>query len=149
MMDHRLALALLTLLLIFAAAPLAWGWARLLPEERSPFEIDGNRAEEEALQPPRDLFAVCLLALLTFSYLLKFPGVPVAAALQSLARVVPQDYFQWIIIGGRAFFVVAPGLAAAYGALRKNPLRLSLILGGILVVALWLASPYLRAAIQS
>ena len=143
--------ALLATLLIFTAAPIAWGWTSLLPDEGSPFERDDKDAGPDASSRhhSREPFAICLLALVTVSYVLKIPGMPIAEALQSLARAVPQDYFQWIVIGGRAFFVVTPGLAAAYGALRKGPLRVSLILGGILVVVLWLASPYLRSAIQS
>jgi hypothetical protein len=59
------------------------------------------------------------------------------------------DHFNWIVLGARAFFVVMPGLAAAYSALRPNPVRIPLIAGGLLVMALWLVSPVLRAAIAT
>jgi hypothetical protein len=151
MLDHRWALALLTLLLILAAAPLGWAWALLLPEERSPVAIGNNNADdrEDSRRTTRDVFTIGLLTLVTISCLLKIPGMPVATVLQWLARVVPQDYFQWLVLGARAFFVVTPGLAAVYAAVRKGPLQFPLMLGGSFVVALWLASPYLRAAIQS
>jgi hypothetical protein len=59
------------------------------------------------------------------------------------------DYFHWTVLGGRAFFVVVPGLAAAYSALRPNPVRIALIASGLLVMALWLVSPAFRAAIAT
>ena len=151
MMDHRFALVLLAVLLVLAAAPLAYAWACLLPEERPPFEVDDRQGgvQQEPGQAARDPFAVCLLALVTVSYLLKIPGMPVGMALQWVAGVVPQDYFEWIVTGGRVLFVVTPGLAAAYGAVRRSRIRASLIVGGILVLTLWLASPFLRVAINN
>lgn len=151
MMDHRLALVLWVALLVLAAAPLAYAWVRLLPEERLPFEIEdkGGGVPRRSTQARHDPFAIFLLALVTVSYLMKIPGMPVGTALQWLARVLPEDYFEWAVIGGRVSCVVTPGLAAVYGAVRRNPIRLSLALGGILVLILWLASPHLRFALNS
>jgi hypothetical protein len=153
LMDHRLALVALALLLIVAAAPLAYAWARLLPEERPPFEAaGGGTAPEEAAPggktlPKRDQFAVFLLICVTMSYLVRFPGVPLAPTLQWLSTLLPADYFNWAMMGARAFFIGVPGLAAVYSALRRNPLRIALALGGLMVLALWLLSPLLQKAI--
>jgi hypothetical protein len=153
LMDHRLALVALALLLIVAAAPLAYAWARLLPEERPPFEpVGAGTAPEEVAPggktlPKRDRFAVFLLICVTMSYLLRFPGVPLAPALQWLSTLLPADYLNWAVMGARAFFVVVPGLGVVYSAVRPNPIRTALILGGLLVLALWLLSPALRAAL--
>jgi hypothetical protein len=153
LMDHRLALVALALLLIVAAAPLAYAWARLLPEERPSFEPTGaGTALEEVAPggktlPNRDRFAVFLLICVTMSYLLRFPGVPLAPALQWLSTLLPADYLNCAVMGARAFFVVVPGLAAVYSALRQNPVRIALAIGGLMVLALWLLSPLLQKAI--
>jgi hypothetical protein len=155
LIDHRLALLALAALLIAAAPPLAYAWARLLPEEPPPFEVAaaGPSAQDLASNPTnpakKDLLAVFLLACVTLSYILRFPGLPVAAALQWLSALLPADYFRWTVLGGRWFFVVVPGVAAAYSALRPNPMRFALIAGGLLVLALWVVSPMLRAAIAT
>ena len=153
MMDHRLALGLLGALLMFAGAPLAYAWAQLLPEERPAFEIEGDRSQAEtgAKKPDdreRDSLAIFLLIGVTFSYLLKFPGMPVQAALHWMASVAPPNYFRWILSGAWWLFMVVPAIAAAYAAARRNPFRIPLGLGGTLVVILWLVNPYLSAAIQ-
>jgi len=152
-LDHRLALAALTALLLAAAAPLAYAWARLLPEEPPPFETAPAAAPAEEVpsnweaRGERDPFAIFLLICVTLSYILRFPGLPLSAALQRISPLMPQDYFNWLLLGGRAFVVVVPGLAAAYSAARPNPMRIALIVGCLLVLALWLVSPVLRAAI--
>lgn len=153
--DHRLALLALAVLLIATAAPLAYAWASLLPEEPQPFEFAAARSPAEDLASnqkspvKRDLVAVFLLVCVTLSYVLKFPGLPVAPGLQRLSTLLPRDYFNWTLLGGRWFFVVVPGVAAVYSALRPNPMRIALIVGGLLVLALWLVSPILRAAIAT
>src|SRR5260370_57960 len=154
LIDHRLALLALIVLLIAAAAPLAYAWTRLLPEEPPPFEVAaaGPPAQDLAsnpTSPKKDLLAVFLLVCVTLSYILRFPGLPVAAPLQWLSAVLPADFFPWTVLRGRWFFVVVPGVAAAYSALRPNPMRVALIVGGLLVLALWLVSPMLRAAIAT
>ncbi len=155
LIDHRLALLALAALLIAAATPLAYAWARLLPEEPLPFEVATVIPPAEELvsnrrnAAKRDPIAMLLLVCVTLSYILRFPGLPVAAALQWLSALLPADYFRWMVLGGRWFFVVVPGMAAAYSALRPNPMRFTLIAGGLLVLALWLVSPMLRAAIAT
>jgi hypothetical protein len=155
LIDHRLALVALAALLILAAAPLAYAWARLFPEEQEPFGVAGAGAEPEDLASngktggKKDPLAVFLLVCVTLSYLLRFPGLPLSAGLQWFSTLLPVDYFQWAVLGARAFFVVVPGLAAVYSALRPNPIRIALTVGGLLVLALWLLSPVLRAAIAT
>lgn len=152
LLDHRLALLALAALLVAAAAPLAWGWARLLPQEPPPFESPAPSppSPTDASNPSkRDPFAIFLLLCVTLSYLLKFPGLPLSAGLHWLSTFLPQDYFNWALLAARAFFVVIPGLAAAYSAARPNPIRVALLAGGLLVLALWLASPFLLASLLS
>jgi hypothetical protein len=155
LIDQRLALLALAALLVSAAAPLAYAWARLLPEEPPPFEVPAAApAPEQLASNPKtgvkkDPFAVFLLVCVTLSYVLRFPGLPVATGLQWLSTLLPMDYFHWTVPGARAFFLVVPGIAAAYSALRPNPMRIALIAGGLLVLALWLVSPMLRAAIAA
>jgi len=155
LIDHRLALLVLAALLIAAAAPLAYAWARLLPEEPPPFEVPAaSPSAEDLVSNPKsrkknDPVAVFLLVCVTLSYLLKFPGLPAAAGLQWLSTLLPADYFSPAVLMGRWFFVVVPGVAAVYSALRPNPMRIALIAGGLLVLALWLLSPMLRAAIAT
>jgi len=153
--DHRLALVALAALLIAAAAPLASAWARLLPEEPPPFEVPSAPSSPEQMSSSPetrrkgDPFAIFLLLCITLSFLLKFPGLPVAAALQRLSGMLPPDYFNWLVLGARVFFAAMPGLAAVYSAIRPNPMRIPLIVAGVFVILLWFLSPMLRAAIAS
>ena len=155
LIDHRVALLALAALLIAAAAPLAYAWASLLPEEPPPFEVPAvSPPAEDLVSNPKspakkDFAAVFLLACVTLSYVLRFPGLPLSAGLQWLSTLLPADYLNWTVLGARWFFVVVPGMAAAYSALRPNPMRIALIVGGLLVLALWLVSPMLRAAIAT
>jgi len=153
-LDHRLAFLFFAVLFLGAAVPLAIAWARLLPEDPPPF--DPKRAplrqpEEITIYMPegfvpRDPFATFLLACVTLSYLLQFPGLPGEAAIHWLASVLPETTLNWLLLAGRAFFVVTPGLAACYSVLRPNPVRVPLIVAGILVLSLWLLLPPLHAA---
>ena len=44
---------------------------------------------------------------------------------------------------GFIWFGFVPGLAAAYAAVRANPMRLPLLIGGALTLILWLVGPWL------
>jgi hypothetical protein len=155
LMDHRLALAALVALLIAAAAPLAYAWTKLLPEERPPFSATAASPPREDLvsspksQPKKDPVVIFLLICVTLSYVLQFPGLPPSSVMQWLSTLLPADYFSPTVLTGRWFFLVVPGIAVAYSALRPNPMRIALILGGLLVLALWLVSPILLAAIAT
>src|SRR5258708_15967691 len=130
--DHRLALVAFAALLIAAAAPLASAWARLLPEEPPPLEAPARSSAEQTpsnreTRPKGDPFAIFLLLCVTLSFLLKFPGLPVAAALQILSVRMPREDFHWLVLGARVFFAAMPGLAAVYSAIRPSPIRTPLI----------------------
>jgi hypothetical protein len=154
-LDHRLALFFLALLVVSAAVPLAFAWARILPEDASSFapgHASRPRDPEAAIYlpedfVPRDPFAVFLLACVTLSYFLKFPGLPLDAALRWMANFIPDPSLSWIVLAARAFFVVTPGLAACYSAIRPNPIRVSLVAAGILVLLLWLLGAPLHSAL--
>src|SRR5271168_3101922 len=82
--DHRLALLALAALLVAAAIPLAFAWARILPEDLPPFEIEPPSYPTLEWEPPpepprdtkRDPIAIVLLVGVTIGYLLQFPGFP-------------------------------------------------------------------------
>jgi len=153
-LDHRLAFLFIALLFLGAAAPIAVAWATLLPQDPPPF--DSNRGplrkpEETSIYAPerfapRDPFARFLLVCVTISFFLQFPGLPGETAIRWLSTLVPDSYLNWILLAGRAFFVVTPGLAAGYSVLRPNPVRVPLIVAGILVLLLWLLLPPLYSA---
>jgi hypothetical protein len=153
LIDHRFALILLAALLITAAGPLAYAWAKLLPDEKPPFGVvaagtpQRNVPPSDKIPATKDPFALILLACVTLSYVLRFPGLPLSTGLHWLSSLLPADYFPWVVTGGRLFFFSVPGLAAAYSALRPNPVRIALAAAGLCVIALWLLSPLLQKAI--
>jgi len=152
LLDHRLALLFLAALILAAGVPLAFAWARLLPEEPPPFDSKHGPPPQITIyktddSPARDPFAVFLLVCATLSYILRFPGIPGDAAIRWLFSIIPATYEGWLIPAGRAFFVVVPGLAACYSAIRPNPIRVPLIVSGILVLLLWLLLPFLHSAL--
>ena len=156
-LDHRWAFVFLCALVVGTGVPLAMAWARVLPEDASPFESpevssQGLKDEprgEKAKTKRRDPFAIVLLVFVTLSYTLRFPGFPVDAVLHWLSTLVPETWMNWILLAGRSFFVVTPGLAACYSAVQPNFLRVPLISAGILVQLLWLLEPILLAAMTA
>ena len=156
-LDHRLAFVFLCMLVVGAAVPLAMGWVRVLPEDQSPFashevSLQGSENEvstENAKTRKHDPFAIVLLAVVTFSYAVQFPGLRGDAALHWLATRMPETWLSWILLAGRAFFVVTPGLAACYSVVQPNSLRAALFSSGILVLLLWLLQPMLFAAMTA
>ena len=156
-LDHRLAFVFLCALVVGAGVPLAMGWARILPEDAPPFaskEYSSSSAKEyvpgdKTRTKNRDPFAIVLLVFVTLSYTLRFPGFPVDAVLHWLSTLVPETWMNWILLAGRSFFVVTPGLAACYSAVQPNFLRVPLISAGILVQLLWLLEPILLAAMTA
>jgi hypothetical protein len=156
-LDPRLAFVFLCMLVVGAAVPLAIGWARVLPEDEPPFaspegSSQGSRSEvstEKTKTRKHNTFAIVLLAIVTFSYVLQFPGLRGDAALHWLAARMPETWLIWMVLAGRAFFVVTPGLAACYSVVQPNSLRGPLISSGILVLLLWLLQPMLFAAMTA
>ena len=136
---HRLALVLLSTLILGAAAPLAVAWARLLPAEREPF----SRPGEPQAPRERDGWAMFLLCLVTLSYALRLPGVPLESLRPWLDARFPAPWPDYVFLSAAFLLVFAPAFAACYALLRPNPLRVPLILAGVLVLLFWLAAPYL------
>ena len=143
--DHRLALVLLSALILAAAAPLVVAWTRLLPPEREPFD-----APHVTLQRgPRDTIAIILLCFTTLSYLLRLPGIPLDAARPWLDTRFLAPWPEYLFLSGTFLLVFAPAFAACYSLLRSNPLRVPLICAGVLVLLFWLAFPYLLGALTA
>jgi hypothetical protein len=144
-LDARLALVLFVLLLAGAAAPIVLGWLALLPSEREPFAFPGESSGKEA----RDPFAIFLLANISISLLLRIPGLDAARLSSHIARLLPTEWSENALMIAFIWFGFIPGLAAAYSAVRVNPIRLQLLVGGVLGLVLWLAGPWLLNAIST
>ena len=143
-LDHRLALVLYILLLLAAAAPVVIAWLRVLPPEREPFAMPGERVGQE----DRDVFAIFLLANITLSLLSRIPGVNAEALSVMLAKWLAPEWANHVVMVGFIWFGFIGGLAAAYSLIRKNPLRWPLIIGGALTLLLSLVTPFLLGAIR-
>lgn len=144
-LDARLALVLFMPLLMAAAAPIVLGWMALLPDEREPFASSGEIRSNE----PRDPFAIFLLANISVCLLLRIPGIHAEWLSSQLTRLLPPDWAENSIMIAAIWFGFIPALAAAYSAVRANPIRWQLFVGGILTLILWLVGPWLLHAISS
>jgi len=154
--DHRVALLALAALLLAAAVPLAYAWARLLPEEPPPFPIeagsfptiDHEPPQETPLKRKRDLIiSVSLLICLTVAYLIRFPGFPNVVLLRWLNTFAPTEY--WTIFAARIFVVASAIAASVYAVLRPGPLRIPFATAAALILVLWFLAPLLRVALLS
>ena len=143
-LDHRLALVLYVTLLLAAAAPIVVGWMRLLPPEREPFAMPGEKMGRE----DRDAFAIFLLVNITLSLLLRIPGVNAEALTVPLTKWLAPEWANHLVMVGFIWFGFIAGLAAAYSLIRKNPLRWPLVVGGALTLCLSLVAPLLAGAIR-
>lgn len=143
--DARLALLLLILLLTATAAPIVLGWMALLPAERDPFAPAGESRNKK----PRDPFAIFLLANISVGLLLRIPGVHAEWLSSQVTRLLPPDWAENTFMIGAIWFGFIPGLAAAYSAVRANPIRWQLLVGGVLTLILWLVGPWLLNAIST
>lgn len=141
--DPRLALMVYAAMLLTATGPIVAAWLALLPREREPFARPG----EARTAKPRDGFAIFLLANISVSLLLRIPGVENRLRSLNVTRSVFRDNADQALMCVFLWFGFVPGLAAAYAAVRANPIRIPLITGGLLVLALWLAGPWLLGQI--
>jgi hypothetical protein len=151
-LDPRIAFLLLAGLIVGGAVPLAIGWARLLPQERPPFEIENPRRRSaaptvsiygsEPEQRKLDLVAIVLLVLLTVGFVLQFPGVPRGVGLNSGLDHFPSTE-EWPEIALPGLMFLTAGLAIIYGTVRRSFLRRQLIIAGCIVLVLWLLAPWL------
>ena len=142
-MDARLALVLFVLLMLGAAGAIVLGWLALLPAEREPFAVPG----EARIKKPRDAFAIFLLVNLSLAVMLRFPGFSGTPLSFYLAAIIPPEWSDHALMIAFIWFGFVSGLAVVYAAVRANPIRLPLIVGGVLTLILWLAGPWLLAAI--
>jgi hypothetical protein len=154
--DYQLAFLFLTALIVGAAIPLAFAWARILPEEPPPFEIspsptgslEQELSQEASRHPPkRDAKSIILLVCVTLAYVLQFPGVPRDAGPRWVNAVFPGSTEIYLVFAADALLMTIVGLAACYSLLGSNPLRIPLGLGAELVLLLWLFAPLLRIAL--
>jgi hypothetical protein len=143
-LDHRLALVLYVLLLLAAAAPIVVAWLRLLPPEREPFAMLGEKMDRE----DRDSFATFLLVNITLSLLLRIPGVNTEALSVPLTKWLAPELANHVVMVGFIWFGFIPGLAAAYSLIRRNSLRWPLVFGGAFTLLLSLVSPALLGLIR-
>ena len=156
-LDHRLAFLFLAVLNLGAAAPLALGWARVLPEEPPPFGKAEDSLRRTRTSPPaaaltsknRDLFAILLLLCVTVSYACQLPRIPHGLGCGSIPAVVAHPTGGWIEFAAMWFLVLIPGFAFVYSLLRPNFLRAPLIAAGMLILLLWLLAAPLRAALEA
>ncbi len=154
LIDHRLALLALAALIVGAAIPLAFAWARILPDEPPPFDSarssdssEPGAPPEESPRPKRDSVAIALLVLVTLSYAIQFPGVPRQTALQWLESRIPEVPPMWVFWGVVSLVAVLNAGAAGYAIVRPNALRVPLGVGAALVLVLWLLAHFLRFAL--
>jgi hypothetical protein len=156
-LDYRLAFLFLAALSLGTAVPLAFGWARVLPEEPLPFgngEDSYHRTRNSPAAPvltskKRDPFAIVLLLCVTVSYACQLPGVPRSMGFGSIPTVIPHNTRGWIELAAIWFLVLIPGFASVYSLLRPNFLRVPLIAAGMMILVLWLLAAPLRAALEA
>jgi hypothetical protein len=153
-----LAFLLLAALIVGAALPLAIGWVRLLPEEKPPFEIENPRRrtaapsesiyESEPAARKIDFIAMVLLFLLTVSFAVQFPGIPRQPALNSLPEHWPaaQDWLEVLL---PCLLILVAIVAIVYGSVRRSFLKIPLLVGGSLVLLLWILGPWLYRALAA
>ena len=154
-MDHRLAFAALIALLIGAGTPLAFAWARLLPEDAPPFPIEpGSFPSVDHESPPQEepsrkkdyLIAAPLLLCLTIAFVFRVPGFPGSTVLGWIGGTIPGlDAHSSAIVVHVVVALIAVGVGV-FGALRPGPLRIPLIVSGALILLLWFVGPLLQTA---
>jgi hypothetical protein len=154
-MDHRLAFAVLVALLIGAGTPLAFAWARLLPEDAPPFPIEPGSfpsvdheasPQEEPSRKKDYLIAAPLLLCLTIAFVFRVPGFPGDTVLRWIGgTVLGLDAHSSAIVVHVLVALIAVGVAVL-GAFRPGPLRIPLIACGALILLLWFIGPLLQTA---
>jgi hypothetical protein len=154
-MDHRLAFAALVALLIAAGTPLAFAWARLLPEDAPPFPIEPGSFPSVDHETPQEvpsrkkdyLIAAPLLLCLTIAFVFRIPGFPGSTVLGWLGGTIPGlDAHSSAIVVHIIVSLIAVGLGV-FGAMRPGPLRIPLIAAAALFLILWFVGPLLQTAV--
>jgi hypothetical protein len=153
--EHRAAFVALIALVVGAGIPLAYAWARVLPEDAPPFKIEPGSFPSVDLEPapanpakksPRDLISQALLLCITLTYLIRFPGMPLAALIHGLQSAFSTATGNGIASAVRIFLLTGTGIAACVAAVRPGRMRVPLISAAALALLLWLLGPILQSA---
>ncbi|HEY1422942.1 MAG TPA: hypothetical protein VGF20_05780, partial [Candidatus Acidoferrum sp.] len=83
------------------------------------------------------------------SLLLCVPGFDAHPLSSKIMRLLPPGWAENALMIVSIWFGFIPGLAAAYSAVRANPIRAYLLAGGVLTLVLWFVGPWLLGAIAS
>jgi hypothetical protein len=152
----RAAFVALVALVVAAGIPLAFAWARVLPEDAPPFKIEPGSYPSVDFEPAapfpkrnRDVISVALLLCITLTYLIRFPGMPLSVFTAWLASITSANAAGNLIVAARIFLLIGTGLAACIAAVRPGRLRTPLIAAAGLTLLLWLLGPILQAAALS
>jgi hypothetical protein len=153
--DHRVAFLALAALVVAAGIPLAFAWARVMPEDRPPFQIEPpsypsvemEPAHVPLRNPTRNPIAIVLLVCVTIAYLVQFPGVPREAIVAWLNSSFAESSVVWVIVGVKVLVIMAGGSTVYYGIVKPGPLRWPLISAGALILIQWLVAALLRVAL--
>jgi hypothetical protein len=156
-LDYRLAFVLLAALVVGAAIPLAFAWARILPEDAPPFQIEPGSfpfIEEEPVPeaPPkkkRQFAGVLLLTCVTICFAIQFPGFPREPVVQWLSGMLDTAAATRIVYGVDGVLLAGTLGAGIYAVLHRGPLRVPLSTSAGLVLLLWALAPFLRAALSA
>jgi len=144
-LSPRLAAFLLLALLLGAAIPLALAWVTILPPEREPFSRPDLPHHRARFDRPSTFFLINV----SLSLLVAVPRIADTLHLSTLAQFLPGNWSEHIAMIVLIWLVFVPALAAAYSAVRPNPIRKHLIVGGILILVLWLLSPTLIGSLAT
>lgn len=144
-LNPRLAAFLMLALLLGAAFPLALAWVTILPPERDPFSRPDMPRPRAQFDPPSIFFLINV----SLSLLAAIPRVADTLHLDTLAQFLPANWPEHIAMVALIWLVFVPALAAAYSAVRPNPIRKHLIFGGVFVLILWLMSPTLLGSLAT
>jgi hypothetical protein len=148
------AFLFLIAIVVAAGIPLAFAWARILPEDAPPFQIEPGSfpsVDIEPAPPPEkrklDTTSLLLLLCVTLTYLLRFPSMPIGQVLGWLTKTFSAPTASSIASTIRVILLLGTALAACLAALRPNRLRTPLIAAAGLALFLWLVAPILQSAI--
>ncbi len=146
---------MLVALLVGAGTPLAFAWARFLPEDAPPFPIEPGSFPsvdheapplEEASHKKDHLVAAPLLFCLTIAFVFRVPGFPSGTVLGWIGGTIPGlDAHTSAIVIHVVVALIAVGVVV-FGAPRPGPLRIPLIACGVLILLLWFVGPLLQTA---
>jgi hypothetical protein len=158
--QYRVAFVALAALVVGAAIPLAYAWARVLPEDTPPFKIEPGSFPTVDLEPSEapeagaknrkaDWVSMTLLVCITMTYLIRFPGIPLAALIHWIDATLPAAAAIWIVWSAKIVLLVGTGFAACLATVRPGPMRVPLVTAATLALTLWLLGPILQSALLS